>query len=235
MLNANSSNEQISKQVMNLSERIKNNALASPCIPLEKVEWRYNPREMIMQKIDSICDFLKCKSEALEAQIRVELESEDIPENWSSEIPHIYKKSYNNWFTEIANNNLEKYLPNRHSLKLSPTVRVLGWSSTVWRCWRMLERPNLVAPGIFKPSQFFVWNIIHDSVHVWQMQAYNKKWPNILSPNEFLFLEAQAIYVERVLLSLTKNHKVEIPCWYLKKQLSYVYSLDYLREKFVLI
>jgi hypothetical protein len=91
---------------------------------------------------------------------------------------------------------------------------VIDWSSEVWRCWRFLDRPTLIDPGIFKPSQFFVWHVIHDSVHIWQMQAYGERWSNILSPNEFLFLEAQAMCAEKKFLSLLQQSTIELPHWY---------------------
>ena len=46
------------------------------------------------------------------------------------------------------------------------------------------------------------------------MQAYAEKWSNILSPNEFLFLEAQAMYAEKAFLNLMQQSLIEVPAWY---------------------
>jgi hypothetical protein len=157
---------------------------------------------------------LKCSTENLEDSIRENIESDLLPENWSCKIPFLYTKAYTEWFSKIVDTHLMEYLPKREQPYVSPCVKVIDWSSEVWRCWRLIDRPTLIDPGIFRPSQFFVWHIIHDSVHIWQMQAYGDKWSNILSPNEFLFLEAQAMYAEKAFLSLFQKSIIDLPTWY---------------------
>ena len=204
----------LAKECIKLSENVELKPLVSPCISLEQVEAQYYSTQIISSRIDEIRDFLGCSQSNLEDSIRETIESEVIPPNWKLQIPNIYERAYTEWFSEVVENHLMEYLPTRHYDYCSPCVKVIEWSAEVWRCWRLLDRPTLVDPGIFKPSQFFVWHIIHDSVHIWQMQAYGEEWSNILSPNEFLFLEAQAMCAEKVFLNLMLESKIEAPHWY---------------------
>lgn len=110
---------------------------------------------------------------------------------------------------------MHEYLPSRQEEFIEPYLQVIDWSEQVWRCWRLLNNhPTLIDPGIFRPAQFFVWHIVHDSVHIWQMQAYGSDWSNILTPQEFLLLEAQAMCAERIALDLMLNNGLRIPDWY---------------------
>ncbi|MDY6782871.1 MAG: hypothetical protein SW833_10050 [Cyanobacteriota bacterium] len=206
--------KELAQRCVELSEKILHKPLVGSCISLEKVQKVYNARQIISSRINEICDFLKCTQARLEISIQKIIESDVVPKNWALQIPSLYEKAYIEWFSDVVENYLIGYLPRRCLPYRSPCVKVVDWSSEVWRCWRLLERPTLVDPGIFRPSQFFVWHIVHDSVHIWQMQAYGKKWSNILSPNEFLFLEAQAMCIERKILGLMKHSMIEVPSWY---------------------
>ncbi len=209
-----STHSELAKQYLKISENIRDKSLAPSCIDLSQVEKQYDSHQIISSRIDQICSFLNCSNHDLESCIKREIESDVVPTGWGLRVSHLYSIAYEKWFIEIANKHLSEFLPIRQGLYAPPVLKVIDWSSEVWRCWRSLEHPTLVDPGIFRPSQFFVWHIIHDSVHVWQMQSYGAKWSNVLSPNEYLFLEAQAMCVERILLNLLLNSVVEIPRWY---------------------
>lgn len=205
---------QLAERCRHLAEKIKCKPLATPCISLLQTEERYDTQEIILSRIDVICSFLNCSKSDLERAIKKEIKSDSIPQDWALQIPYVYEKAYDEWFSKVAELHLTSFLPKRKLPYSSPCVKVIDWSSEVWRCWRFLDRPTLIDPGIFRPSQFFVWHIIHDSVHIWQMQAYGNQWSNILSPNEFLFLEAQAMCAEKIFLSLIQQSIIETPDWY---------------------
>jgi hypothetical protein len=217
--------EELAERCVDFSKEIESKPLAPSCLSLQQIEKKYKSEEMIYSRIDEICDFLGCSKENLEMFIREEVESDLIPLDWASNIPALYERAYVEWFSELAESYLAEYLPKRNSVYSPPCVNVVGWSSEVWRCWRLLDRPTLVDPGIFRPSQFFVWHVIHDSVHAWQMQAYGERWSDILSPNEFLFLEAQAMYAEKAFLKLIRHSIVETPSWYPSSSKSIVLRL----------
>jgi hypothetical protein len=214
LLGRHGNQKRLAEHCEHLVEAVRSKPLVPPCIPLSQIVKTYNSQELIDSRIDQICCFLDCSRDNLEYVIKQEIESDTIPHDWAVKIPHLYEQAYKEWFSEVAEAHLSDFLPKRNLPYHSPCVRVIDWSSEVWRCWRLLDRPTLVDPGIFRPSQFFVWHIIHDSVHIWQMQAYGKKWSNILSPNEFLFLEAQAMYAERIFLDLIQQEIVKTPDWY---------------------
>lgn len=206
--------KELAEQCIELSKEVQHKPLATSCISLQQIANKYNSEQIIRSRIDEICDFMECSKSNLETYLKKEIESDPIPLDWALQIPTLYEKAYAEWFSKVVETYLEAYLPKRGLLYYSPCVKVIDWSSEVWRCWRLLDRPTLVDPGIFRPSQFFVWHIIHDSVHIWQMQAYAEKWSNILSPNEFLFLEAQAMYAEKAFLNLMQQSVIEVPAWY---------------------
>ncbi len=214
LLSTYGNQKQLAECCINFSKEVQHKPLASSCIWLPQIEKKYDSEQIISSRISEICDFLECSKADLENAIREEIESDIIPSDWALQIPFLYEKAYTKWFSKVVEAHLVGYLPKRCFPYSTPCVKVIAWSSEVWRCWRLLKRPTLVDPGIFRPSQFFVWHIIHDSVHIWQMQAYGEKWSNILSPNEFLFLEAQAMYAEKVFLSLMQNLVIEVPNWY---------------------
>lgn len=209
-----STQSELVKQYLKASENLRLKPLAPSCINLSKVEEHYNSHQIISSRIEQICSFLNCNKHNLEICLKREIESDVVPTAWDLQVSHLYSIAYEKWFVEIANEYLSEFLPIRQGLYAPPVLKVVDWSSEVWRCWRSLDHPTLVDPGIFRPSQFFVWHIVHDSVHVWQMQSYGTKWSNVLSPNEYLFLEAQAMCVERILLNLLLNSVVELPSWY---------------------
>lgn len=217
--------QEMSEHCIKIAESIEFNQQVSSCIDLNTVEKEFDSHQIIFARIEEICEFIDCSPKNINDNLKMEVASDTIPSDWSSQVSSLYTRAYDEWFTEVADKYLKNYLPNRRTLYVSPKLRVADWSSEVWRCWRFLDCPTLVDPGIFRPSQFFVWHIIHDSVHIWQMQAYDQRWSNILSPNEFLFLEAQAMCVEKILLNLMKVSSVEIPRWYPSSQKSIVIRL----------
>ncbi|MEG3876852.1 hypothetical protein QT972_05650 [Microcoleus sp. herbarium7] len=217
--------QEMSERCLKIAASIRFNPQVASCIDLNTVEKQNNSHNLISSRIEEICDFLGCSQNNLNDNLKREVESDTIPSDWSLQVSSLYARAYDEWFTAIADRYLQDYLPSRETLYASPKLRVADWSSEVWRCWRFLDCPTLVDPGIFRPSQFFVWHIIHDSVHIWQMQAYDKKWSNILAPNEFLFLEAQAMSVEIILLNLMKESYIEIPQWYPSSQKSIIIRL----------
>ena len=214
LLSTHGKQKELAEHCINLSKQVHPKPLAPSCILLPQIEKKYDSEQIISSRISEICDFLECSKADLENAIREEIESDIIPSDWALQIPSLYEKAYSEWFSKVVETHLVGYLPKRFFPYSTPCVKVIDWSSEVWRCWRLLKRPTLLDPGIFRPSQFFVWHIIHDSVHIWQMQAYGEKWSNILSPNEFLFLEAQAMYAEKVFLKLLQHSVIEVPVWY---------------------
>jgi hypothetical protein len=217
--------QEMSERCLKIAASIQFHPQVASCIDLNTVERQINSHNLISSRVEEICEFLDCSQNNLNDNLKREVESDSIPSDWSLQVSSLYTRAYDEWFTEVADRYLQDYLPSRETLYTSPKLRVADWSLEVWRCWRFLDCPTLVDPGIFRPSQFFVWHIIHDSVHIWQMQAYDKKWSNILSPNEFLFLEAQAMSVEIILLNLMKESYVEIPQWYPSSQKSIIIRL----------
>ncbi|MCC3410284.1 MULTISPECIES: hypothetical protein [unclassified Microcoleus] len=217
--------QEMSERCLKIAASIRFNPQVASCIDLNNVETTMNSHHTISSRVEEICEFLGCYKNNLNDNLKREVESDTIPSDWSLQVSSLYTRAYDEWFTEVADRYLKDYLPSRETLYASPKLRVADWSSEVWRCWRFLDCPTLVDPGIFRPSQFFVWHIIHDSVHIWQMQAYDKKWSNILAPNEFLFLEAQAMSVEIILLNLMKESYIEIPQWYPSSQKSIIIRL----------
>lgn len=216
---------ELAKRCLILSEDIRHKPLVSPCIPLEQLNVRYKSEKIISSRIEEICSFLGCTTSNLEKSLKEQIELDTIPDGWASQVSILYPKAYCEWFTEVASKYLIEYLPKREVMFSTPQLKVIDWSSEVWRCWRLLDYPTLIDPGIFRPSQFFVWHIIHDSVHIWQMQAYGRKWSNILSPNEFLFLEAQAMCAERILLTLMQKSIITSPDWFPASQKSIILRL----------
>jgi hypothetical protein len=206
--------QELAEKCYKLAKNVLNKPITPPCILLEEVESKYNSRDIIQSRLDEICKFLQCSNTDLENALHLEIEADTIPFDWAKQIPNLYTRGYEEWFCEIAIKHLQKFLPKRLNQYNSPQLKVIDWSSDVWRCWRFLDCPTLIDPGIFKPSQFFVWHIVHDSVHIWQMQAYGNQWSNILSPHEFLFLEASAMCVERLILDLIQKSIVNLPIWY---------------------
>ncbi|HAT13229.1 MAG TPA: hypothetical protein DD001_23050 [Microcoleaceae bacterium UBA10368] len=217
--------QEMSERCLKIAASIQFHPQVASCIDLNSVERQINSHNLISSRIEELCEFLGCSQNNLNDNLKREVESDTIPSDWSLQVSSLYTRAYDEWFTEIADRYLKDYLPSRETLYASPKLRVADWSSEVWRCWRFLDCPTLVDPGIFRPSQFFVWHIIHDSVHIWQMQAYDQKWSNILAPNEFLFLEAQAMSVEIILLNLMKESYIEIPKWYPSSQKSIIIRL----------
>ena len=217
--------QEMSERCLKIAASIQFHPQVASCIDLNSVERQINSHNLISSRIEELCEFLGCSQNNLNDNLKREVESDTIPSDWSLQVSSLYTRAYDEWFTELADRYLQDYLPSRETLYASPKLRVADWSSEVWRCWRFLDCPTLVDPGIFRPSQFFVWHIIHDSVHIWQMQAYDKKWSNILAPNEFLFLEAQAMSVEIILLNLMKESYIEIPKWYPSSQKSIIIRL----------
>ncbi|TAD92431.1 MAG: hypothetical protein EA000_02355, partial [Oscillatoriales cyanobacterium] len=217
--------QEMSERCLKIAASIRFYPQVASCIDLNSVERQINSQNLISSRIEELCEFLGCSQNNLNDNLKREVESDTIPSDWSLQVSSLYRRAYDEWFTEIADRYLKDYLPSRETLYASPKLRVADWSSEVWRCWRFLDCPTLVDPGIFRPSQFFVWHIIHDSVHIWQMQAYAQKWSNILAPNEFLFLEAQAMSVEIILLNLMKESYIEIPQWYPSSQKSIIIRL----------
>lgn len=217
--------QKMSERCLKIAASIQFHPQVASCIDLNTVEKQINSHNLISSRVEEICEFLGCSQNNLNDNLKREVESDTIPSDWSLQVSSLYTRAYDEWFTEVADRYLQDYLPSRETLYASPKLRVADWSLEVWRCWRFLDCPTLVDPGIFRPSQFFVWHIIHDSVHIWQMQAYDKKWSNILAPNEFLFLEAQAMSVEIILLNLMKESYIEIPQWYPSSQKSIIIRL----------
>lgn len=216
---------ELANRCSTLAESILSKPITPQCISLEKVETKYDSLGIIQSRIDEICSFLKCSHSNLEDVLRLEMESDIVPIGWDIQVPYFYRRAYKEWFSDVASKYLIKYLPKRPNKFVPPQLKVIDWSSEVWRCWRLLDSPTLIDPGIFKPSQFFVWHIIHDSVHIWQMQAYGDKWSNILSPHEFLFLEASAMCAERIVLDLMQKSIVQLPHWYPSSQKSVILRL----------
>lgn len=210
--------QEMSERCLKIATSIRFYPQVASCIDLNTIEETMDSYQIISSRVEEICEFLGCSQNNLNDNLKREVESDTIPSDWSLQVSSLYTRAYDEWFTQVADRYLKDYLPSRETLYASPKMRVADWSSEVWRCWRFLDCPTLVDPGIFRPSQFFVWHIIHDSVHIWQMQAYDKKWSNILAPNEFLFLEAQAMSVEIILLNLMKESYIEIPQWYPSSQ-----------------
>jgi hypothetical protein len=197
------------------SQKIQNYPLAPPCLNLNYISENYDSISMIILRIESICKFLNCLPIELEKLLTEKINSDRIPQNWHLQLPSIYSRCYQEWFTPFAMNHLDQYLPPRKEAFVDPLLKIVDWSEQVWRVWRLLKnRPTLIDPGIFRPAQFFVWHIVHDSVHIWQMQAYGSDWSNILRPQDFLFLEAQAMCAERKALDLMLNGQLQIPDWY---------------------
>lgn len=217
--------QEMSERCLKIATSIRFNPQVASCIDLNTIEETMDSHQIISSRVEEICEFLGCSQNNLNDNLKREVESDTIPSDWSLQVSSLYTRAYDEWFTEVADRYLQDYLPSRETLYASPKLRVADWSLEVWRCWRFLDCPTLVDPGIFRPSQFFVWHIIHDSVHIWQMQAYDKKWSNILAPNEFLFLEAQAMSVEIILLNLMKESYIEIPQWYPSSQKSIIIRL----------
>jgi len=217
--------QEMSERCLKIATSIRFNPQVASCIDLNTIEETMDSHQIISSRVEEICEFLGCSQNNLNDNLKREVESDTIPSDWSLQVSSLYTRAYDQWFTEVADRYLQDYLPSRETLYASPKLRVADWSLEVWRCWRFLDCPTLVDPGIFRPSQFFVWHIIHDSVHIWQMQAYDKKWSNILAPNEFLFLEAQAMSVEIILLNLMKESYIEIPQWYPSSQKSIIIRL----------
>jgi len=198
-----------------LSEKIQDYPIAPPCLNLQAISQMYAPEKMISLRIESICNFLQCLPTQLEEVLKQNINSDIIPQDWHLQVSSIYSRCYQEWFTPFAINHLHQYLPPRKQEFVQPCLQVVDWSGQVWRCWRLLKnRPTLIDPGIFRPAQFFVWHIVHDSVHIWQMQAYGSDWSNILTPQDFLLLEAQAMCAERKALDLMLNGQLQIPDWY---------------------
>ncbi|KAB8318309.1 hypothetical protein SD81_016860 [Tolypothrix campylonemoides VB511288] len=200
---------------LQLAENICKKPLAPSCLDLRLIQNTYTPDDLIVYRVESICEFLGCHNQELEAVLEREINSDCPPKDWHLQVSSIYSRSYVEWFTPFAINHLYKYLPQRADIYPAACLQVVDWSTEVWRCWRRLKnRPTLIDPGIFRPAQFFVWHIIHDSVHIWQMQAYGEEWSNTLSPEDFLLLEAQAMCVERKALELMLKDELQIPSWY---------------------
>jgi hypothetical protein len=198
-----------------LSEKIQDYPIAPPCLNLQAISQMYDPEKIISLRIESICNFLQCLPAQLEEVLKQNINSDIIPQDWHLQVSSIYSRCYQEWFTPFAINHLHQYLPPRKQEFVQPCLQVVDWSGQVWRCWRLLKnRPTLIDPGIFRPAQFFVWHIVHDSVHIWQMQAYGSDWSNILTPQDFLLLEAQAMCAERKALDLMLNGQLQIPDWY---------------------
>ncbi|MEI6428969.1 MAG: hypothetical protein WCO45_11385 [Pseudanabaena sp. ELA607] len=225
LLAKNSDQDELARKILTISNEVRGKSVVPSCTDLSEIEHQYDSREIILFRIGQICSFLSCDRQDLEITLKAEIESDTIPTDWDLQIPNLYSRAYKEWFTEVADKYLNDFLPVRESAFSCPEIRIAGWSSEVWRCWRLLDRPTLVDPAIFRPAQVFVWHIIHDSVHIWQMQAYNSKWSNVLSPNEYLFLEAQAMCVERICLHLLQNSLVEVPSWYPSSQKAIILRL----------
>ncbi|HBL11392.1 MAG TPA: hypothetical protein DD379_08295 [Cyanobacteria bacterium UBA11162] len=207
--------DDLADQYIILSQEIRNYPIAPPCLNLQTIAKKYEPERMISLRIEGICKFIKCLQTQLEEVLKKNINSDIVPQHWYRQVSSIYSRAYQEWFTPFAINHLHQYLPPRKQEFLQPCLQVVDWSGQVWRCWRLLKNyPTLIDPGIFRPAQFFVWHIIHDSVHVWQMQAYGSDWSNILTPQDFLFLEAQAMCAERKALDLMLNGQLQIPDWY---------------------
>ncbi|TAF62853.1 MAG: hypothetical protein EAZ59_22530 [Oscillatoriales cyanobacterium] len=168
--------QEMSERCLKIAASIRFYPQVASCIDLNSVERQINSQNLISSRIEELCEFLGCSQNNLNDNLKREVESDTIPSDWSLQVSSLYRRAYDEWFTEIADRYLKDYLPSRETLYASPKLRVADWSSEVWRCWRFLDCPTLVDPGIFRPSQFFVWHIIHDSVHIWQMQAYAQKF-----------------------------------------------------------
>ncbi|MBW4493810.1 MAG: hypothetical protein KME26_12130 [Oscillatoria princeps RMCB-10] len=209
------SKEALAKRYIELADSICNKPIAPSCLNLENIEKNYDAEELIKSRVDEICQFLGCQKLELEGVLEKEIGSDYPPQDWHLQVSSLYSRYYDEWFTPFAVNYLDKYVPRREDTFARPCLEVIEWSTEVWRCWRLLDNlPTLIDPGIFRPNQFFVWHIVHNSVHIWQMQAYGKKWSNILSPEDFLLLEAQAICAERIALNLMKKGELTIPSDY---------------------
>ena len=209
------SKHKLASKYLELAEDIRNKPLAPPCLDLKQIENAYAPEDLICNRVEEICQLLGCRRQQLEAVLEEEITSDYLPNDWHLQVSSVYSRCYDEWFSPFAVTYLDKYLPRRGDIFLKPCLQVVDWSTEVWRCWRLVENcPTLIDPGIFRPAQFFVWHVVHDSVHIWQMQAYGDKWSNVLSPEDFLLLEAQAMCAERTALDLMLKGELQIPIWY---------------------
>lgn len=211
----NSSQNNLAFKYLELAENIREKPLAPSCLDLRLIQNTYATEDLISNRVESICQVLECRNQELETVLEKEINSDCTPKDWHLKVSSLYSRCYDEWFTPFAITYLAQYLPRRSNILTTPCLQVVDWSTEVWRCWRLLEeRPTLIDPGIFRPAQFFVWHIVHDSVHIWQMQAYGEDWSNVLSPEDFLLLEAQAMCAERKALDLMLKGELEVPSWY---------------------